>query len=47
MKSEQEIKNKIEELNIKIQQAFEERDLDYVLRLTALVRSLMWVLKEK
>lgn len=47
MKSEQEIKNKIEELNIKIQQAFEERDLDCVLRLTALVRSLMWVLKEK
>lgn len=47
MKSEQEIKNKIEELNIKIQQALEERDLDCALRLTALVRSLMWVLKEK
>lgn len=47
MKSEQEIKNKIEELDIKIQQAFEEKDLDYALRLTAIVRSLMWVLKEK
>ena len=47
MKSEQEIRNKIEELEEIEQRALEEKDLDCALRITAIVRGLMWALKEE
>lgn len=46
MKSEQEIRNKIEELEEIGQGALEEKDPDCALRITAIIRGLMWVLKE-
>lgn len=47
MKSEQEIRNKIKELEEIEQRALEEKDLDCALRITATIRGLMWVLKEE
>lgn len=46
MKSEQEIKDKIRELNLQEHQALGEDDIDCAIRVESIIKNLLWILGE-